>query len=66
VRDETILECWYFVELRGAIQRLIDQEKTLEQIEQEVDLPFYQEWTGVPVRERTENIEHVYSELTAN
>lgn len=54
----------YFVELRQAIQRAIDQGKKLDDIKQTIDLPFYKEWTGVPVQERVENIEHVYSELT--
>ena len=53
----------YFVELREAIGRAINDGKTLDQIKNSVDLPFYREWTGVPVSERVENIEHVYGEL---
>ncbi|MFQ5734095.1 MAG: MBL fold metallo-hydrolase [Planctomycetaceae bacterium] len=54
----------YFVELRDAIQTAIDAGKSLEQIKKSINLPFYKEWTGVDVQERTENIEHVYGELT--
>lgn len=56
----------YFVELREAIQNAIDSGRNLDEIKKEIDLPFYETWTGVPVRERVENIEHVYGELTAN
>ena len=54
----------YFVELRAAIQKGIDAGKSLDEIKKEIDLPFYKEWTGVDVKERVENIEHVYGELT--
>lgn len=54
----------YFVELRQLIQKAIDDGKSLEQIKKDIELPFYEEWTGVSVRERVENIEHVYGELT--
>jgi len=54
----------YFVELRQTMQAMIDKGKTLAQIKQEISLPFYKEWTGVDVKTRTENIEHVYKELT--
>ncbi|MDA0282134.1 MAG: MBL fold metallo-hydrolase [Planctomycetota bacterium] len=54
----------YFVELREAIQHAIDAGRTLDEIKSSISLPFYKEWCGVDVKERTENIEHVYSELT--
>jgi len=54
----------YFVELRQAVQKLIDDGKSLDEIKQTIDLPFYKDWTGVDVKTRTENIEHVYGELT--
>ncbi len=54
----------YFVELRMAIQKLIDAGKSLDDIKKEVDVPFYKEWAGVDVKTRVENIEHVYGELT--
>ena len=65
ISDKTLIakQRRYFVELRGAVQRGIDDGKSLKQIKQEIKLPFYKEWTGVDVRERTENIEHVYGEL---
>jgi glyoxylase-like metal-dependent hydrolase (beta-lactamase superfamily II) len=54
----------YFVELRTSIKEMIDAGKSLEEIKQSIDLPFYEEWTGISVKERVENIEHVYGELT--
>ena len=55
----------YFVELRAAIRKATDAGRTLDQIKQELDLPFYKEWTGVEAKSRVENIEHVHRELTA-
>jgi cyclase len=54
----------YFVELRQFIQQAIDAGKTLDDIKATIDLPFYKEWSGVDVKDRVENIEHVYGELT--
>ncbi|HUG92588.1 MAG TPA: MBL fold metallo-hydrolase [Planctomycetaceae bacterium] len=54
----------YFVELREAVQRGIDAGKSLDEIKQQIDLPWYKDWAGVPVSERGENIEHVHRELT--
>jgi cyclase len=53
----------YFVELRQYIQMAIDKGRTLEQIKQEIVLPFYKEWTGIDVKENVENIEFVYKKL---
>jgi glyoxylase-like metal-dependent hydrolase (beta-lactamase superfamily II) len=55
----------YFVELRQSIRKAIEGGKTLDQIKQSHELPFYKEWTGVEARTRVENIEHVFSELSA-
>jgi len=54
----------YFVELREAVRQGVDAGKSLEAIKQAVNLPWYERWTGVEVQTRTENIEHVYGELT--
>lgn len=56
----------YFVELREFIQQASSAGKTLDEIKAAIDLPFYEEWTGVNVKENVENIEHVYDELTEN
>lgn len=55
----------YFVELRQVIRQALDDGKSLEEIEQSIELPFYEKWTGVNVKERVENIEHVFAEFTA-
>jgi len=67
VGDEKLvpLQKRYFVELRETIQQAIDDGKSLDEIKADIELPFYQEWTGVDVKERTENIEFVYGELTS-
>jgi len=64
--DKELLETQkrYFVELRAAVQKAIDAGRTVDQIKQEIDLPWYEEWAGVDVKKNTENIEHVYGELT--
>ena len=54
----------YFVELRQAVQQGIDAGLSLEAIKKSINLPWYKKWTGVDAKERTENIEHVYGELT--
>jgi len=54
----------YFVELREAVQRLIDKGRTLDEIKQQIEIPSFKEWTGVDVKTRAENIEFVFSELT--
>ncbi|WP_373652047.1 MULTISPECIES: MBL fold metallo-hydrolase [unclassified Schlesneria] len=54
----------YFVELRQAVQEGIDAGKSLDEIKKKIDLPWYKEWTGSAASEQTENIEHVYKELT--
>lgn len=55
----------YLAELRQAIQEAINGGKSLDEIKKTIDLPWYKDWTGVTVRERAENIEHVYKELTS-
>jgi len=53
----------YFVELRQFIGDAIASGMNLEQIKKSIDFPWYQEWTGVAVNTRTENIDFVYKEL---
>jgi glyoxylase-like metal-dependent hydrolase (beta-lactamase superfamily II) len=54
----------YFTELRAAVQQGIDDGRSLDEIKAAIDLPWYKEWTGKDVKMNTENIEHVYAELT--
>jgi cyclase len=56
----------YFVELREAVQRLVDKGRTLDQIRQQIEVPSFKEWTGVDVKTRAENIDFVFSELTGS
>lgn len=65
--DKSLIETQkrYLVELRQYIGRAIDDGKSLDDIKTSINFPFYKKWTGVDVKERTENLEHVYRELTA-
>jgi len=54
----------WFTELRETVQRMIDQDKSLAEIKQQIDIPFYKEWTGVDCKKQAENIAFVYRELT--
>ena len=54
----------YLSELRSTIGKMIADGKSLEIIKDEIELPFFEEWTGVNIKSRTENIQHVYQELT--
>lgn len=64
--DKTLIETQrrYFVELRAAVKKALEAKKSLDQVKAEIDIPFYQEWAGVDVKTRTENIEHVFHELS--
>lgn len=56
----------YFRELREAVAKGIAAKKTVEEITQELDFPWYKEWTGVGVVEtemNKNNVKHVYEEL---
>ena len=53
----------YFVELREQVSKGIIAGWTVDQIKANIELPFYEKWTGVDIKTREENIEHVYNEL---
>ena len=55
----------YFTELRAAVRDAISAGKSVDDLKQSLDLPFYKEWAGVEAKTRTENIEHVFKELSA-
>jgi hypothetical protein len=42
---------------------MIDQGKSLAEIKQQIDIPFYKEWAGVDCKKQAENIGFVYREL---
>jgi cyclase len=54
----------YFVELRAQVHQGITAGKTLDEIVQGIDIPWYKDWTGVTANSRKENVEHVYNEWT--
>ena len=56
----------YFTELRSEVSRFIAANKSIDDIKKEIEVPFYKDWTGKEARANTENIEHVYKELSAS
>jgi cyclase len=52
----------YFVELRQQVQKAIQAGQSLEEIQKNMDMPWYKEWTTVDPAPA--NVEHVYGELT--
>ncbi|HMF14565.1 MAG TPA: NAD(P)-dependent oxidoreductase, partial [Gemmataceae bacterium] len=52
----------YFVELRKQVQKGIDANQSLAEIQKSIDMPWYKEWTTV--KPSAVNVEHVYGELT--
>ena len=54
----------YLSELRSTVGKMINDGNTLDQIKKQIEIPFFKDWTGVEVNTRTENIEHVFKELS--
>lgn len=57
----------YFVDLRAAVRKGIDDKKSAADITAALDFPWYKEWTGVAVTATDmlkDNVKHVYAELT--
>jgi glyoxylase-like metal-dependent hydrolase (beta-lactamase superfamily II) len=56
----------YFTELRAAVKKGIEDKKTVAEITDSLNFPWYKEWTGVevagPMMNR-DNVKHVYNEL---
>ena len=55
----------WFLELRGTVKAGIDKGLSLEAIKEGFDVPFYKEWTGKESKAQSENIEHVFKELSS-
>lgn len=53
----------YLVELRAQVKGMMDRGMDFEDILQSVKIPFYEEWSGVRVRDERTNVERVYREL---
>lgn len=65
-KDLLMTEKRYFSELRAAVQKGIDEKKSLEDITAGLNFPWYKEWTGVDVagpQMNKDSVKHVYNEL---
>jgi cyclase len=65
-KDLLKTEVRYFSELRAAVQKGIDEKKSLEDITAGLSFPWYKEWTGVDVagpQMNKDSVKHVYNEL---
>lgn len=65
-KDLLATEKRYFTELRAAVQKGIDENKSLEGIVAGLNFPWYKEWTGVEVagpQMNKDSVKHVYLEL---
>jgi phosphoglycerate dehydrogenase-like enzyme/glyoxylase-like metal-dependent hydrolase (beta-lactamase superfamily II) len=54
----------WFVELRQQVGAGIAAGKTLQEIQQTIEIPFYETWTRKKATEQVANISQVYNELT--
>jgi phosphoglycerate dehydrogenase-like enzyme len=64
--DKKLLETQkqWFVELRRQVGQGVADGKTLEQIRDTLDAPWYEQWTGKKATDQLGNITQVYNELT--
>jgi cyclase len=54
----------YFVDLRTQIQKALDAGKDFDDVVAAMDMPWQKEWTGLDIKERKDNIRHVFDEFT--
>lgn len=54
----------YFVDMRDHVKKGVDAKKSLADITDSLELPWYKEWTGKEAKAIKDNVEHVYKEFT--
>ena len=54
----------YFADMRTEIKKGIDAKKSLKDITESLEMPWYKEWTGKAAKDIDANVKHVYEELT--
>jgi len=54
----------YFVDMRAAVKKGIEDKKTLAESTETIGMPWYKEWTGKDASKIPDNVGHVYKELT--
>lgn len=54
----------YFVDLRDQVKKAIDAGKDFDDVVAAMDMPWQKEWTGLDIKDRKDNIRHVFDEFT--
>lgn len=54
----------YFRELREQVKKGLDKGLDFDDIVLSMDMPWQKEWTGLDIKERKDNIRHVFDEFT--
>jgi phosphoglycerate dehydrogenase-like enzyme/glyoxylase-like metal-dependent hydrolase (beta-lactamase superfamily II) len=54
----------YFRDLREQVKKGIDAGKDFDDVVAAMDMPWQKEWTGLDIKERKDNIRHVFDEFT--
>jgi cyclase len=54
----------YFVDLRAQVKKALDAGKDFDDVVASMDMPWQKEWTGLDIKERKDNIRHVFDEFT--
>ena len=52
----------YLVELRSQVQGMVARGMTYEEVLRHIDIPFYERWSGIPVRLETDNVARAFAE----
>lgn len=54
----------YFVDLRAQVREALDAGKDFDDVVASIDMPWQKAWTGVDIKDRKDNIQHVFDEFT--
>ncbi len=54
----------YFVDLREQVKKAIDAGKDFDDVVASIDMPWQKKWTGLDMKDRKDNIRHVFDEFT--
>jgi phosphoglycerate dehydrogenase-like enzyme/glyoxylase-like metal-dependent hydrolase (beta-lactamase superfamily II) len=54
----------YFIDLRAQVRKALDEGKDFDEVVASMNMPWQKEWTGLDIKERKDNIRHVFDEFT--